>query len=130
MVDVFYEFWEVFQKRFFIELLRMIVSGYRLKGIFDMTLTHFWLMFPFYTPWNGIFKSYKIVIWVRNGLIIHTVWCLDMSTSVKSIYLWILIKYFSCKKSRIHIFICTTVQFLKKWYQPFNTQCPQKGQTY
>ena len=39
-------------------------------------------------------------------------------------------KVFLLQEKQNPYFIRTTVQFLKKWYQPFNTQCPQKGQTY
>ena len=46
---------------------------YILIGIVFL-LTHFWLMFPFYTPWklqktwfSGVFKGYKMGTLARNG---------------------------------------------------------------
>ena len=33
------------------------------------TLTHFWPIFPFHTPWKpGVFRGYKIAELARNGL--------------------------------------------------------------
>ena len=36
--------------------------------LFQPTLAHFWSMFPFYTPWNGVFKGYKVGGLGRKGL--------------------------------------------------------------
>ena len=53
-------------------------SNKKAMTIAKISLTHFWPMFPFYTPWkhqktkvfwfSGVFRGYKMGTLVRNGL--------------------------------------------------------------
>ena len=67
ITSVFCEFCEVFQNSFFIELLRAIVSDYKLMRIFEMTFSPFWPMFPFHAPSNGVSRAVEWEYWPVIG---------------------------------------------------------------